>query len=326
MTNESVEMNINVNDISQLKEVNQKEKEKEKEKENHEVKEENELDITGDRGILKKILKEGDGTIAEINDQVEVHYVGTLADGTKFDSSRDRGTPFKFNLGRGDVIKGWDLGVHTMKLGEKSLFTIKPEYGYGTGGAGASIPPNATLTFEIELLKFGPAPKNKWEQTFEEKLSSANQEKEDGNEAFKRGDIITAISHYKEALEYFEANEEWPTPYHPKKNAIQLSLHLNLSNSYLKTEQYTEAINQATSALNIEKDNSKAYYRRALANMNFGYLDQCKADLLIAIKLEPNNSEIRREYAKCKKKLLEIKEKEKSTYGNLFNKGSFYKE
>eukprot|EP00887_Chlorella_sp_A99_P000151 scaffold16.g151.t1 len=111
--------------------------------------------VTTDRGVLKKVLKEGDGWVRpEKGDKVTVHYVGKLEDGTKFDSSRDRGEPFVFNLGKGQVIQGWDLGVATMKKGERALLTIKSEYGYGEAGSPPKIPGAATLLFEVELLSW----------------------------------------------------------------------------------------------------------------------------------------------------------------------------
>ncbi|MEA2113090.1 MAG: FKBP-type peptidyl-prolyl cis-trans isomerase [Patescibacteria group bacterium] len=102
--------------------------------------------------LKAEILKEGTGVEAKNGDKVSVHYIGVLEDGTKFDSSLDRGQPFAFTLGAGQVIRGWDLGVIGMKIGEARRLYIPSEFGYGERGAGNSIPPNANLVFEVELL------------------------------------------------------------------------------------------------------------------------------------------------------------------------------
>jgi len=104
-------------------------------------------------GFVKKITKHGDGrTYPKKGQHVTVHYIGTLMNGQKFDSSVDKREPFTFQIGIGEVIRGWDEGVARMSLGERATLFISPEYGYGNRGAGNLIPPNAQLIFDVQLL------------------------------------------------------------------------------------------------------------------------------------------------------------------------------
>lgn len=105
-----------------------------------------------DSGLKYEDLVEGDGAVAQAGQMVTVHYTGWLENGQKFDSSKDRNDPFRFNLGAGQVIRGWDEGVLGMKIGGARKLTIPSNLGYGSSGAGGVIPPNATLIFDVELL------------------------------------------------------------------------------------------------------------------------------------------------------------------------------
>jgi FKBP-type peptidyl-prolyl cis-trans isomerase len=109
--------------------------------------------ITTASGLQYEDLVEGTGQVAKAGDTVVVHYTGRLTDGTKFDSSHDRRTPFTFPLGAGRVIKGWDEGVAGMKIGGKRKLLIPSKLGYGEKGYPGAIPPNADLVFEVELLQ-----------------------------------------------------------------------------------------------------------------------------------------------------------------------------
>ncbi|XP_062553119.1 FK506-binding protein 59 isoform X2 [Armigeres subalbatus] len=112
------------------------------------------IDLSGDGGVQKQILLEGTGIDTPSNGcSVSLHYTGTLdSDGKQFDSSRDRNEPFEFKLGQGSVIKAFDMGVATMKLGERCILKCAPDYAYGASGSPPNIPPNSTLNFELEML------------------------------------------------------------------------------------------------------------------------------------------------------------------------------
>jgi peptidylprolyl isomerase len=111
--------------------------------------------VTTASGLEYTDIQVGDGASPQNGQLVTVHYTGTLTDGSKFDSSRDRGQPFKFTIGRGMVIKGWDEGVLTMKVGGRRKLVIPSDLGYGPRGYPGVIPPNATLVFDVELLGVG---------------------------------------------------------------------------------------------------------------------------------------------------------------------------
>mmetsp|Transcript_27897 Transcript_27897/g.55930 ORF Transcript_27897/g.55930 Transcript_27897/m.55930 type:complete len:108 (+) Transcript_27897:142-465(+) len=104
-------------------------------------------------GVTKNIQTQGNGQYPKKGDRLTMHYTGTFPDGRVFDSSRKKGRPFTFQIGTGQVIKGWDDGVLQMSVGERSILNITSDFAYGQAGAGGIIPPNADLVFDVELLK-----------------------------------------------------------------------------------------------------------------------------------------------------------------------------
>jgi len=113
-----------------------------------------EIALTKDEGIIKTVLKEGKGDPIPPNVFVTVHYTGKLEDGKVFDSSFNRNQPFIFQVGKRNVILGWDIGVQSMKVGERAILKCAPDYAYGKNGVSPVIPPNATLFFEVEVLEW----------------------------------------------------------------------------------------------------------------------------------------------------------------------------
>ena len=217
-------------------------------------------------------------------DEITAHYTGTLEDGTKFDSSRDRNKVFNFTLGQGRVIKGWDQGFARMKKGEKAILRCRSDYAYGNSPTG-TIPAGATLNFDVELINFGPKPKEKWELSNEEKIADANSNKEKGGHAFKEGNYHKAIELYLQAAEMIDdvdiAKELW------------ITCHLNASQSYLNLKDFPSAAEQATLALNKDPNNLKALFRRGLARNHLGLAEEALSDLNHALSLDPDNKPVK---------------------------------
>lgn len=393
-------------------------------------------DLTNDGGVLKEILREGEGEEKPSKgDKVSVHYVGTLLDGTVFDSSRERDDFFTFNLGKGQVIKAWDLGVATMKKGELARLTCRSEYAYGEAGSPPKIPPNATLVFEVELfswegedispnkdkgiirgiitegsgfktpgdfasvtinykIKYGqqviadeapatftlgevedpkitvgletaikkmkeketsrftvspayaygkngnkelniPADatltyevelvsfekaKKVYEMDTPEKLEQAQIRKDKGTELFKKGLTEKALLNYSTILEYLDSESTLEGDEKEKRDALVFAAHLNLAACELRLGNDTKVIEHCNGALELSKDNAKAYFRRAQARQNRKDYDLAVQDYQRVAELEPENKAAKNQIVLCKKKLQEEHQKEKKLYANMFSK------
>lgn len=273
------------------------------------------IDISGDGGLLKKVIEEGSGDSPSVGDEVEAHYVGTLDDGTVFDSSRARGKPFKFQIGKRQVIKGWDEGFATMKLGEKAILRCLPNYAYGSGGQG-SIPPNSTLNFDVELLGFGPKKKEKWELTTGEKIVEASKLKDFGNAAFKDKSFEEALANYTEAADLVEAGDG--------TSELYIACKLNCAQACINLSDFASAITHSSEVLKKDPQNVKALYRRGLSRNHLGLSEEALVDLNAALSVDGGNVAVKQEIAKAKKAISEANKKTKSMYSNFFSKVSVY--
>eukprot|EP00920_Eleutheroschizon_duboscqi_P004550 GHVT01010528.1.p1 GENE.GHVT01010528.1~~GHVT01010528.1.p1 ORF type:complete len:488 (-),score=146.41 GHVT01010528.1:248-1711(-) len=240
----------------------------------------------------------------------------------------DRGDSFKFKLGLGEVIKGWDVAVAQMTKGEKSLLTLRADYAYGDSGAGAKIPGGATLQFEVELLSFRPVPKAAWQLSPEEKIQAAADAKNRGNSLFLAKDFQGASQAYREGLDMFadvECDEE--DSLRAEHDATKRSLHLNQANCCLKTGDHIAAVEQSTKALEINAKCSKGLYRRGVARTALGDLQAAAEDLKAAALLAPNAVDIRSALKECREKMQVEKEQQRETFNAMFKKvGGLYKE
>lgn len=282
-------------------------------------------DLTGDGGILKEITKEGTGeAFPQPGDQVVAHYTGTLEDGTKFDSSRDRGQEFKFTIGQGQVIKGWDEGFASMKKGECAILTIKSDYGYGDGGSPPKIPGGATLIFDVELISFGPKPKEKYELTPEECMEEGKKFKEKGLASYKEKEFEEAIESWKESVDYLGFINDPSEEQEKEITVLKNSLFLNLAQCYLLVKDFSSAVDETTKALGLDENNVKALFRRGSANISLANYQEAKTDLMKAYKLDPKNASVKKELARLKKTVQDVKKAEKSAYSNIFDKANIY--
>eukprot|EP00591_Stephanopyxis_turris_P011980 CAMPEP_0195516902 /NCGR_PEP_ID=MMETSP0794_2-20130614/9033_1 /TAXON_ID=515487 /ORGANISM="Stephanopyxis turris, Strain CCMP 815" /LENGTH=486 /DNA_ID=CAMNT_0040645613 /DNA_START=32 /DNA_END=1492 /DNA_ORIENTATION=- len=284
--------------------------------------------IAQDGGIMKKITRaapEGAAGPPPSGTVVTAHYTGTLeSDGSKFDSSVDRGKPFEFTIGQGQVIKGWDEGFASMKVGEKATLTIKSEYGYGKSGSPPKIPQDATLIFDVELISFKEKEKEKWELSHEEKIEKAEKLKAEGTGLFKEKRFDEAAQLYEDAASYVADEEDVEDELPDDDRPLYVSCWSNAAMCYTKTEDWSDVISACNKALLADSKNLKVLYRRGNARLHCGLLKEAKQDLMTAYKIDPNNKDVRRAIAKVKDEQIKAKKKEKAAFGGMFGKVSMY--
>ena len=278
------------------------------------------IQLTDDDKLSKKILRLGDedGVCAVAGQTIEVNYEGRLEDGKVFDSSYTRDEPFSCKIGIGQVIKGWDIGMCTMKLGEKAEFTIHADYGYGEQGAGGDIPGGATLIFIVELLTIeGQLPV----KMIKECITETEKLKNEGNAFFKAGKIAEAETKYAEAYTFSST----VSVDNADLNKLKLVVLQNLSNMQLKQNNWKEAVTNCSKALAIDSQAMKALFFRSQAFYKGGQWADACSDIKAAVKIDLQNKALRDHWELCKKALAEHNQKQAGNMKNLFG-GGLYEE
>ena len=250
----------------------------------------NYINLTEDCGIKKKIIKEGEGEHPIKGNDVFIYFISRYNE--KIFDQNEKDEPFKFTIGDNKVIKGWDIAVQSMKIGEKSLFIMTSEYTYGDKQVKDWIPPSSNLTFEIDLISIGNnnnSEKCLEDMTYDEKLHWGKLLKSDGVQKFKSGDITNAKECFLKALSFLKSvdiNKE------EEKEGVELYLTTisNICNCFNKEKEYNSVIEFSTVGLKI-KILPKLIYFRAIAYAYTEEFDKANNDLNILSNLLLDNSQ-----------------------------------
>jgi peptidylprolyl isomerase len=225
------------------------------------------------------------------------------------------------------VIKGWDEGFASMKVGEKAILKIRSDYGYGNSGSPPKIPAKAELLFDVELLGFQEKPKERWQMSSEERLVYADKLKAEGTEFFKNKNYTEATAKYEDAAQFAVdegiSGDDIPEAERP----LYVSCWSNAAMCYINLKEWVDATRACNNVLDIQserKSNMKALYRRGLARMKVGSYKQAKADLMDAFNIDNTSKDVRKALAQLKEEVQKSKQKEKDAFGGLFNKVDIY--
>ncbi|XP_027334320.1 peptidyl-prolyl cis-trans isomerase FKBP62-like [Abrus precatorius] len=283
-------------------------------------------EVTDDKKVIKKILKEGEGYERPNEGAVvKLKLIGKLHNGTVFlkKGHDEEEKLFEFKTDEEQVIDGLDRAVLTMKKDEVALLTIAPEYAFGSSESQqelAVIPPNSTVYFEVELVSFEKE-KESWDlNNTQEKLEVASKKKEEGNVLFKAGKYARASKRYEKAVKYIEYDSSFNEEEKKQARTLKVACNLNNAACKLKLKDYKDAEKLCTKVLELESTNVKALYRRAQAYMELADLDLAEFDIKKALEIDPDNRDVKLEYKTLKEKVKEYNRKEAKFYGNMFNK------
>ncbi|XP_010482107.1 PREDICTED: peptidyl-prolyl cis-trans isomerase FKBP65 [Camelina sativa] len=282
------------------------------------------VEVTDDKKVIKKILKEGEGYERPNEGAVvKLKLIGKLQDGTVFlKKGHDEEEPFEFKTDEEQVIEGFEKAVMGMKKGEVAFIMISPEYAFGSSESKqelAVIPPNSTVSYEVELVSFIKE-KESWDMDTKEKIEAAGKKKEEGNVLFKNGKYARASKRYERGVRYIEYDSAFDEEDKKKAKALKIACNLNNAACKLKLKDYKEAAKLSTKVLEMDGRNVKAMYRRAHAYMETADLDLAELDIKKALEIDPDNKEVKIEYKKLKEKVKEYNKKDAKFYSNMLSK------
>ena len=234
----------------------------------------NYLNLTEDEGVKKLILKEGNGINSSLNKEVVIKYKAEY-NNSIYDESIT--SPYRFTTGKEEVIKGMEIAVLSMKVGEKSSFIIQPKYAYEQNQISIFVPKNAIINLEIELLQVLDAQKELSDMDYPEKISRGKQLKIKGDERYKQKDFLFAKYYYLKAINYLNTLDLSDEDQEDGVNILCLTIS-NLCNCYNKLNDNNSVIDYASRGIQIQKL-SKYYYFRAIAYTNKNEIDLALKDL-----------------------------------------------
>ena len=309
-----------MSDDEEPKKKPEKEKEKEKEDKNDNWKESEFTKITDDGGVLKKTLKEGIGSKPVDGNEVKLNYEAKHKK-TLYDKNEDN-KPVSIKIGAHQGIKGLEIALRTMKVGEISRFIFKPEYAYGNKKPHPFIPENATIKYQIELLEIVGRDAQIDSMSYDEKIEKAKIIKEEGVEKFKAGNYIEARNKFEEAVKYLDKFENKEAENEKEGCQLYQSVLTNLCNCCNKLKEYYSVINHAKLGIKINDKLPKLYYFRTIAYAYTAEIEKAEKDIQ---SLEQLLSEEEKKTAGLDylKQLVEKKKIELNTHIKKFSKSAF---
>ncbi|KAJ1404534.1 Tetratricopeptide-like helical domain superfamily [Sesbania bispinosa] len=266
-------------------------------------------DVSGDKKILKKIKKVGEGfDRPNEGSQVKVIYLCKREDGAIIERKGSKEEPFEFTTQEEQVPEGLERAIMTMKKAEQALVTINSEYLCDQNNLQGNAANDKVLYYEVEMVDFIKE-KPFWKMDTQEKIEACERKKHDGNLLFKAENFRRASNKYEKAVKYIEFDHSFSDDEKRHANSLRLSCNLNKAACKLKLGEYTEVVRLCTKVLEQDPLNVKALYRRCQAYLKTSDLEKAEADIKRALIIDPNNRDIKLEY-----KELKLKQKEYSRY------------